>query len=198
VYAVLGEDAHPIELEAAMRHTTLSLHRNTSFPASMPDVRGYEVRTRDQNKKVGKVSDLVCTPEGEIRYLDVGLGGIFNKKRVLLPIGVARVDRQGSVVWVAGMTQEQVKELPDYDGNPESITDDYEAQCCGPYLGKSLAADAGATTAADLYDQGRFYADRGGEAARSGRVSFGADDAAPRAATGAARRDAPTEGETRL
>jgi hypothetical protein len=181
-----------------MRHTTLSLHKKTSFPASMPDVRGYEVRTRDQNQKVGKVSDLVCTPEGEIRYLDVGLGGIFNRKRVLLPVGVARADRQNDVVWVAGMTQEQVKELPDYDGNPESITDDYEAQCCGPYLGKSLAEGAGVTTAADLYDQGRFYADRGGEAARSGRLSFDVDGGERAGGTGAARRESTTDGEARL
>jgi len=181
-----------------MRHTTLSLQKNTSFPAAMPDVRGYEVRTRDQDHKVGKVSDLVCTPEGEIRYLDVGLGGLFNRKRVLLPVGVARVDRQNDIVWVAGMTQDQVKELPDYDGNPETITEDYEAQCCGPYLGKSLAAGAGVTTAAELYDQGRFYAERDGDAARKGRLSFGTDAADRGSGAGPARRDPSGGGEARL
>ena len=158
-----------------MRHTALSLHRTASFPVSMSDVRGHEVRTRDNNEKVGKVSDLVCSPDGQLRYLDVELGRLFNRKRVLLPVGVARADRQNDVVWVAGMTKEQVKQLPDYDGNPDAITDDYEAQCCGPYLGRQLATDAGAVTAADLFDQGRFYADRGGESARSGRVALSAD-----------------------
>lgn len=155
-----------------MRHTALSLHRTATLPASMADARGYEVRTRDQNKKIGKVDDLVCGPDGEIRYLDVGLDGLFNSKRVLLPVGIGRLDRSNDVVWVAGMSREQVKALPDYAGDPEAITDDYETQCCGPYLGQSIAADAGVSTREELYDQGRFYADRGGDAARAGRVTF--------------------------
>ena len=155
-----------------MRHTALSLHRNATLPASMADARGYEVRTRDHNKKVGKVDDFICGPDGQIRYLDVGLDGLFNSKRVLLPVGVARLDRSNDVVWVAGMTKEQVKELPDYKGDPDSITDDYETQCCGPYLGRSMATEAGATTADELYDQVRFYAERGGDSARHGRVVF--------------------------
>ncbi|MFL5577715.1 MAG: PRC-barrel domain-containing protein [Gemmatimonadaceae bacterium] len=162
-----------------MRHTALSLHRTTSFPSSMADVRGYEVRTRDNDEKVGKVGDLVCAADGKIRYLDVDVGGLFNKKRVLLPIGVARVDKRNDVLWVAGMTKEQVKDLPDYDGNPDAITDDYEQQCCGPFLSRGTAplADArpDATADEELYDQGRFYADRGGAAARDGRIVFSPD-----------------------
>ena len=155
-----------------MRHTALSLTRNAALPAAMADARGYEVRTRDQNKKIGKIKDLVCGPDGQIRYLDVGLDGLFNSKRVLLPVGVARMDRSNDVVWVAGMTKEQVKKLPDYAGDPDAITDDYETQCCGPYLGQQIAADAHVTTPAELYDQGRFYADRGGPTARDARVVF--------------------------
>ena len=155
-----------------MRHTALSLHRTATLPASMADARGYEVRTRDQNKKIGKVDDFVCGQDGQIRYLDVGLDGLFNSKRVLLPVGVARLDRSNDVVWVAGMTKEQVKALPSYAGDPDSITDDYETACCGPYLGAPIATDAGATTAAELYDQGRFYAERGGAEARDARVRF--------------------------
>jgi hypothetical protein len=162
-----------------MRHTALSLQRNTSFPASMADVRDFEVRTRDNNEKVGKVGDLVCDPEGRLRYLDVTLGGLFNRKRVLLPVGLARVDRSNDVLWIAGMTKEQVKQLPDYDGDPDAITEEYERQCCGPFLARASAplADAspGAGEDADFYDQARFYADRGGAAARDGRVVFPRD-----------------------
>lgn len=158
-----------------MRHTALSLHRTATLPASMADARGFEVRTRDQNKKIGKVDDFVCGPDGEIRYLDVGLDGLFNSKRVLLPVGIGRLDRSNDVVWVAGMTKEQVKALPSYAGDPDAITSDYETECCGPYLGQAIATDAGATSAEELYDQGRFYADRGGPDARSGRVQFTAE-----------------------
>jgi PRC-barrel domain len=169
-----------------MRHTALSLHRNVSFPRSMTDVRGYEVRTRDNNEKVGKVSDLVCADDGHVRYLDVGLGGLFNKKRVLLPVGVARVDKSNDVVWIAGMSKDQVKELPEYDGDPARITEDYEQQCCGPYLGRDIAAEAGVNSSEDLYDQGRLYADRGGAAARNERLVFSGSDLAD--AQGAADR----------
>jgi len=167
-----------------MRHTALSLHRNTSMPKSMADVTGYEVRTRDNNEKVGKVDDLVCATDGQVRYLDVTFGGLFNKKRVLLPVGIARVDKSNDVVWVAGMSKEQVKSLPDYDGNPDSITADYEVQCCAPFLPDAAratapsagapadSAAAGRAADADIHDQGRFYADRGGEAARGERLSF--------------------------
>ena len=155
-----------------MRHTALSLHRNVSFPRSMTDVRGYSVRTRDNNEKVGKVSDLVCDDDGHVRYLDVGLGGLFNKKRVLLPVGVARVDRSNDVVWVAGMSKEQVMELPDYGGDPNTITEDYEQQCCGPYLSREVAGEAAINSTQDLYYQGRLFADRGGAVARVERLVF--------------------------
>lgn len=153
-----------------MRHTTLSLHRNASFPTSMSDVRDFEVRTRDHNKKVGKVRDLVCDHDGRVRYLDVELGGLFNSKRVLIPVGVARADRQNDVVWVAGLTKEQVKALPDYDGNPETITEGYEQECCGAYLGTK--SETGASMPVDMHDHGVFYADRGGAASREARVDL--------------------------
>jgi hypothetical protein len=154
-----------------MRHVALSLHRNTRFPAAMADVRGFEVRTRDKDEKVGKVDDLVCAQDGRIRYLDVGVGGLFSKKRVLLPVGVARADRTNDVVWIAGMTKEQVEELPEYNGDPDAITQDYESQCCSPFRNRGAAA-AGVADDVDLDDQGRLYADRGGAAARDERLSF--------------------------
>lgn len=161
-----------------MRHTALSLHRNPTFPISMADVRGFDVRTRDHNEKVGKVDDVVCATDGQLRYLDVSLGGIFSKKRVLLPVGVARVDRSNDVIWVAGLSKEQVKALPDYKGDPEAITEQYERDCCGPHLAGAAAADS--RIPAEMHDQGQFYADRGGESARDGRVTLASGAVAER------------------
>ena len=144
-----------------MRHTALSQHQNARFPNSMTDVRGFEVRTRNGDQKVGKVDDLVCTTEGQLRYLGVDLGGFFNKKHVLLPVGAAEVDQQNDVVWVS-MTEDQFKALPDYSGNSSDITVEYENQVAQPYAGQGSTSD--------LYDQGRFYAARGGEAARDARL----------------------------
>ena len=145
-----------------MPYTALSQYQNASFPNELADVRGFEVRTRDGDDKVGRVDDLICSPDGQIRYLDVGLGGFFNPRHVALPVGAAQVDRQNDVVWITGMTKDQIKALPDYTGDASLIDDRYEGQVRGVY--GAVASDA------DLYDQGRFYAERGGEGARDARL----------------------------
>jgi uncharacterized protein (TIGR02271 family) len=143
-------------------YSALSQYQNANFPAEMADVRGFEVRTRDGDDKVGTVEDLVCTADGQLRYLDVALGGLFTSRHVVLPVGAAQVDRQENVVWITGMTKDQVKALPDYTGDVGLIDDGYETQV--------TSASGRTGTDADLYDQGRFYAERGGTAARDARL----------------------------
>jgi len=145
-----------------MAYSALSQYQNARFPEGMADVRGFEVRTRDDDEKVGKVDDIIAAADGRLRYLDIDLGGIFNPRHVVLPIGAATVDRQRDIVWISGMTKEQIKALPDYTGDVSAITNDYESRVRGVYAGK--------TADRDLYDQGRFYADRGGAAAREARL----------------------------
>ena len=144
-----------------MAYSALSQYQNARFPEGMADVRGFEVRTRD-DEKVGKVSDLIAEPDGRLRYLDIDLAGIFNTRHVVVPVGAAEVDQREDIVWISGMTKEQIKALPDYTGQASAITDDYESRVRGVYAGR--------TTDRDLYDQGRFYAGRGGEAAREARL----------------------------
>jgi uncharacterized protein (TIGR02271 family) len=132
----------------------------------MADVRGFEVRTRDTDEKIGKVDDLVVAADGRIRYLDVDLGGFFNTKHVALPVGAAQVDRANDIVWVMGLTKDQIKDMPDFDGDAASITSDYESG-----VQRSFASGGTSRTSdSDLYDQGRFYAERGGDAAGEGRL----------------------------
>ena len=165
-----------------MPYSSLSQYPDARVPEGMADVRGFEVRTRD-DEKVGKVSDLIAEDDGRLRYLDIDLGGIFNPRHVVIPIGAAEIDPRRDVVWVAGMTKDQIKALPDYTGEVGAITDDYESRVRGVY--SSRAADR------DLYDQSRFYAARGGEAAREARLTLSEE----RLAVGKQRVDA---GEARL
>jgi uncharacterized protein (TIGR02271 family) len=146
-----------------MRYSALSQYDSTTFPEGMTDVRGFEVRTRD-DEKVGKVSDLIAADDGRLRFLDVDLGGIFNPRHVVLPIGAAEVDARRDIVWIAGMTKDEIKALPDYLGEASAITDEYESRVRGAYAGR--------ITDRDLYDQGRFYAGRGGEAVREARLTL--------------------------
>jgi uncharacterized protein (TIGR02271 family) len=143
-----------------MSYSSISQHQSARFPNELADVRGFEVRTRDDDDKVGRVEDLVCTADGRIHYLDVDLGGFFNPRHVALPIGTAQVDRERDVVWITGMSKDQIKDLPDYDGDASHIDGAYEGRV------RSLAGRDDAT----LFDQGRFYGDRAGERAREARL----------------------------
>ena len=80
-----------------MAYSAVSQYQNAQFPNELADVRGFEVRTRDDDDKVGKVSDLVCTTDGQIRYLDVDLGGFFNPRHVALAIDLRRADGEDHV-----------------------------------------------------------------------------------------------------
>jgi uncharacterized protein (TIGR02271 family) len=146
-----------------MDYSTLSQNQGARFPDELADVRGYEVRTRADDDKVGRVNDLVYTGDGGIRYLDLELGGFFNRRHVLLPIGAAQVDAQNNVVWVSGLTKDEIKNLPDYEGDPRAIDDNYESRILGARASRDVRDE-------DLYDQGRFYAERGGERARDARL----------------------------
>jgi uncharacterized protein (TIGR02271 family) len=146
-----------------MAYSALSQNQGARFPDELADVRGYEVRTRADDDKVGRVNDLVYTSDGGIRYLDLELGGFFNRRHVLLPIGAAQVDAQNNVVWVSGLTKDEIKNLPDYEGDARVIDDDYESRILGARASRDVRDE-------DLYDQGRFYAERGGEGARDARL----------------------------
>jgi len=145
-----------------MPYSALSQHADARFPEGLADVRGYEVRTRLDDEKVGRVDDLVFEADGSIRYLDVDLGGFFNTKHVLLPIGAAEVDARDNVVWLSGMSKQQVKDMPDYTGDLSTVDRDYDTRARSFY-GADVAD-------ADLYDQGRFYASRGPADARERRL----------------------------
>ena len=111
-----------------MRYTTLSQNPIVRFPEGTADVRGWDVRTVEDNEKVGKVHDFVLDDSGRFRYLEVDTSGLFSAKRILLPIGLTQVDARDDVIWVPGMSREQVKAIPEYTGELESITDDYAAR----------------------------------------------------------------------
>ena len=98
--------------------TSLSRVQDRDFPPNAFDVRGWKVRTAIDDEGVGRVDDMLLDESGELRFLDVDLG-VF-KKRVLLPIRYARVDRSDDIVWVDGMVKEQFETIPDYDGDPDT------------------------------------------------------------------------------
>ncbi|WP_309572867.1 DUF2382 domain-containing protein [Deinococcus sp.] len=65
-----------------------------------------------QQEKVGTVEGALTEDGGKLRYLILDVGGWFSTKRVLVPVGMARIEDDG--VYVDSMTREQVKDMTEY------------------------------------------------------------------------------------
>lgn len=123
------------------------------------DVKGLDVYTQGDDK-VGSVDDvLIDERDGRFRYLVVDTGFWVFGKKVLLPIGLARIEYGDRRVYVDGLSKEQVENLPEFNGDLK-IDQDYEEQVRGVYrpmtTGTATAPAAGANTAS----AGNFRYDR--------------------------------------
>lgn len=91
-------------------------YRNTFNEQSISHLDDYSVYASDDDK-VGSVEDgLFDSETGQFRYLIVDTGVWIFGKKVLLPIGRTRFDNSQERVYVDGLTKEQVKDLPEYNG----------------------------------------------------------------------------------
>jgi uncharacterized protein (TIGR02271 family) len=86
------------------------------------DIKGLPLYTQGGNR-VGTVADALVDPEGRFRYLVIETESDFHSKRILLPIGLSRIDYNQQRVYVDGLSREQVQNLPVYKDN---ITVDYD------------------------------------------------------------------------
>ena len=109
-----------------------------SFPEEAWDVRGWTVRTRPDDEKVGKVEDMLLDASGALRYLDVNMG--FMKKHVLVPLDHAWADRDDKVVWIETLTKEGLHEVPEYALDPEALDENYERRLDSIYGGTTASA----------------------------------------------------------
>lgn len=120
----------------ALRH--ISRIDDFSFPSDAWDVRGWTVRTRPDDEKVGKVEDMLLDHSGGLRYLDVNMG--FLRKHVLVPLDHAWADRDDKVVWIETLTKEQLHDVPEYALDAESLDENYERRLDTIYGGTAASA----------------------------------------------------------
>lgn len=121
------------------------------------DFVGYDLYAATD--KVGSVEDLLVDDAGKIRYLIINTGAWIFGKKVLLPIGRARIDYSGHRVAVDGLTRAQVEALPAYDGNMP-VDYQHEEQVRGVYRPAATSA-ASLESAAPLdYDRDTYTYDR--------------------------------------
>lgn len=116
-----------------MAFTPLSEETDYSFPSGVFDVRGWELRTMTDGEKVGEVEDLLVDESGTIHYLDVDLQAF--RKHVLVPTSRTRIDEAEQVVWVPGMSRDQLEAVPRYDHDPNALTPEYQDQLTAAYTG---------------------------------------------------------------
>lgn len=114
----------------------LSTVPDLRLPPPAFDVRGWQVRTETDQKKVGKVDDMLLDQDEGLRFLEVNLG--FLKKHVLVPAHRSHVDGTDEVVWIDDMTEERLEALPEYNGEPKHITPEYEQRLDAAYAGHAM------------------------------------------------------------
>ncbi len=96
---------------------------------------GQDVKQLDlysDRERVGSVDDVLVDNNGRFRYLVINTGNWFFGKKVLLPIGLAKIDYNNRRVFANGLTREQVENLPEFKS--DMVADyDYEEQVRGVY-----------------------------------------------------------------
>ncbi|MBW4450546.1 MAG: DUF2382 domain-containing protein [Spirirestis rafaelensis WJT71-NPBG6] len=86
------------------------------------DIKALDLYT-EGGEKIGSVADALVDPEGRFRYLVISTGIASLGKKILLPIGLSRIDYNENRVYADGLSKAQVERLPEYK---DSITVDYD------------------------------------------------------------------------
>ncbi|WP_017318303.1 DUF2382 domain-containing protein [Mastigocladopsis repens] len=95
------------------------------------DIRDLDLYTQG-GVKVGSVADVLVDADGRFRYLVIDTQYNSSSKRILLPIGLSRIDYNQQRVYVDGLSKEQLQSLPEYRDNM-TVDYDYEEQVRGAY-----------------------------------------------------------------
>ena len=101
------------------------------------DFRGLDLYTG--NDKIGSVDDVLVDDEGQLRYLVINTGVWILGKKVLFPIGRARIDYERDRVYADHLTKEQVEALPEFT-NDVTVDYQHEEQVRGVYRAATQSA----------------------------------------------------------
>ncbi|MCA1992187.1 MAG: DUF2382 domain-containing protein [Coleofasciculus sp. S288] len=119
------------------------------------DIKHYDVYS-ENDEKVGSVHDILVDDSGSFRYFVVDTGFWVFGKKVLVPIGSARVDYDRNRIYVTGMTKEQVESMPEYRDDM-TVDYHYEEQIRGFF--RPTVAAAGTTPTRPAYDHNTYNYD---------------------------------------
>ncbi|HYD20934.1 MAG TPA: PRC-barrel domain-containing protein [Flavipsychrobacter sp.] len=107
-----------------------------------PDIRGWDVRN-SQGQKIGEVEELIVdAQQKKVRYMVVDLDDNelkLDHRKVLLPIGMAELQKDEDDVILPNVTAEHLRAIPDYDKN--EINADTERKICTT-LGRKMETNS--------------------------------------------------------
>ncbi|MBD2773989.1 PRC-barrel domain-containing protein [Iningainema tapete] len=115
---------------------------------------GYEIKNFDvyaQDDKVGSVTNMMIDDEGHFRYFIVDTGFWVFGKKVLLPVGMARINYDYQRVYVPLLTKQQVQDLPEFTEDL-ALNRDYEERVRGVYRLYMTTPTTGFIYSADTYN----------------------------------------------
>jgi hypothetical protein len=117
-----------------MKHRRLQELDRSDFAITKgdPDIRGWDVKNAT-GQKIGEVEELILDArQQKIRYMVVELDDddldLEDDKKVLIPIGLAELDKDDDDVMLPSLTVAQLQALPAYDR--DSLNDETERQIC--------------------------------------------------------------------
>ena len=111
-------------------HKIKDFDPNYNTHSDDPDIKGLSMYVGTE--KIGSVNDVLVDDTGKFRYLIIDTGGWIMGKKVLLPIGHARIDYNGERVYADSLTKAQVEALPQFTDDL-LIDYDKEEQVRGVY-----------------------------------------------------------------
>jgi len=117
----------------SMKHRRLQELDRSDFDIvkGEPDIRGWDVKNINR-QKLGAVEELIVdAKDKKVRYMVVDLDDNeikLNHRKVLIPIGLAELDKDHDDVLMPNVSPQQFNELPEYDRN--NLTADVERRIC--------------------------------------------------------------------
>jgi PRC-barrel domain len=126
-----------------------------------PDIRGWEVRTAAGlgDRTVGRVEDLLVDRDTlSVRYilvcLDKGAVATTRDRRILVPVGVGRLDEHDDRVRLDGYTSAQLVGIPEF--RPGKVTRHYETIVTRRFTLPAPTAGPQRRHSAGFYDRSEF------------------------------------------
>ncbi|MEH1779427.1 MAG: DUF2382 domain-containing protein [Nostoc sp.] len=88
------------------------------------DIKALDLYT-EGGDKVGSVADVLVDDDGHFRYLIIDISLDLVSKKILLPIGLTRINYPERRVYVDGLSRQEIDDLPDHKEDT-IVNDDYE------------------------------------------------------------------------